>query len=565
MAGESTVSLFYERPLRVFLSNGARRKEQVELPADQPFDALRDAVHERLDARFPLELKHGRRVMGSDEDLRFVLELTKSKDVDIMIRVAAAPDAELPPTPPLPPSLAPVSGPQQMLSFFKFSPLSPDERPVLQAQLRQMLTRLGARGTVYLAPEAHPLRQPAPTRDAFSRRASRPMWQGLNAQLCSPNPNPNPNKGLNAQLCSPNPNPNPNQGMNAQLCVPLGAAEELVAELEQLKLGLEPNLAEVVAAELLPFDKLLVRERPQARARRRAAAGHLAPPPLTSWLSRPAGTWPLPPPCAHAPVRVAGADRRAAHRARLGPGRQGAHAAGVARRGAGRRRGAEAADARLPQPVRERGGQLRRGGAGGHPHLQRDVGHPPQQAAHAHAHAHANMQHATCMAYAWHMHMHMHGMCMACARYVHGMCMCMWHVHGMCMWHVACIASHAHRSKRMCGRSSCMCIACVHRTTFAKLRGRLDGVPSDTPIMTYCTGGIRCVKVNAFLEQSLGFSNTMRLQDGINGYLRFLREEQADDSAWRGQNFVFDKRTLVQPPADSTTGDGGGIEGEDDS
>ena len=39
----------------------------------------------------------------------------------------------------------------------------------------------------------------------------------------------------------------------------------------------------------------------------------------------------------------------------------------------------------------------------------------------------------------------------------------------------------------------------------------------------------------------------MRLQDGINGYLRFLREEQAD-SAWRGQNFVFDRRTLVEPP-----------------
>ena len=48
MAGESTVSLFYERPLRAFLSNGARRKEQVELPADQPFDALQDAVHETI-------------------------------------------------------------------------------------------------------------------------------------------------------------------------------------------------------------------------------------------------------------------------------------------------------------------------------------------------------------------------------------------------------------------------------------------------------------------------------------------------------------------------------------
>ena len=97
------------------------------------------------------------------------------------------------------------------------------------------------------------------------------------------------------------------------------------------------------------------------------------------------------------------------------------------------------------------------------------------------------------------------------------------------------------------------------------VRGRLDGVPADTPIMTYCTGGIRCVKVNAFLEQSLGFSNTMRLQDGINGYLRFLREEEADDSVWRGQNFVFDKRALVEPPADRTTGYGNGLEDEDDS
>lgn len=372
MAGESTVSLFYERPLRVFLSNGARRKEQVELPADQPFDALRDAVHERLDARFPLELKHGRRVMGSDEDLRFVLELTKSKDVDIMIRVAAAPDAELPPTPPLPPSLAPVSGPQQMLSFFKFSPLSPDERPVLQAQLRQMLTRLGARGTVYLAPE----------------------------------------------------------GMNAQLCVPLGAAEELVAELEQLKLGLEPNLAEVVAAELLPFDKLLVRERPQV---------------LTDGLPT-ALDW----------------------------GRAGKELT-----------------------PREWHGAVQADGEGRRP-LMLDC-------------------------------------------------------------------RNLYESEVGSFEGAEPVGTLTFSETWDTLRSRLDGVPSDTPIMTYCTGGIRCVKVNAFLEQSLGFSNTMRLQDGINGYLRFLREEQADDSAWRGQNFVFDKRTLVQPPADSTTGDGGGIEGEDDS
>ena len=49
--------------------------------------------------------------------------------------------------------------------------------------------------------------------------------------------------------------------------MPVGAAEELVAGLAQLELGLEPNLAEVVDAEELPFEKLLVKERAQARAR----------------------------------------------------------------------------------------------------------------------------------------------------------------------------------------------------------------------------------------------------------------------------------------------------------
>ena len=139
------------------------------------------------------------------------------------------------------------------------------------------------------------------------------------------------------------------------------------------------------------------------------------------------------------------------------------------------------------------------------------------------------------------------------------MCMCM-HIAREC---IACTSQYKHVQQHV--HSMCIAQHAQSIPTRVTARGRLDGVPSDTPIMTYCTGGIRCVNVNAFLEQSLGFSNTMRLQDGINGYLRFLREEQADDSAWRGQNFVFDKRTLVEPPADSTTSDGGGLEGEDDA
>ena len=92
--------------------------------------------------------------------------------------------------------------------------------------------------------------------------------------------------------------------------------------------------------------------------------------------------------------------------------------------------------------------------------------------------------------------------------------------------------------------------------TFAQswetLRSRLEHTPRDTPILTYCTGGIRCVKVNAFLEQELGFTQTKKLKDGIVGYLRHKREHQGVPTAWRGDNFVFDKRTLV-PPADAAS------------
>ena len=71
------------------------------------------------------------------------------------------------------------------------------------------------------------------------------------------------------------------------------------------------------------------------------------------------------------------------------------------------------------------------------------------------------------------------------------------------------------------------------------LRKRLDGVPRETPIMTFCTGGIRCVKTNAFLEQELGFSNTYRLRDGIHGYLRHVNDSPGLASKWQGENFVF--------------------------
>ena len=112
------------------------------------------------------------------------------------------------------------------------------------------------------------------------------------------------------------------------------------------------------------------------------------------------------------------------------------------------------------------------------------------------------------------------------------------------------------------------CLPVDDTQTFAQswdvLRERLAQVPKDAPIMTYCTGGIRCVKVNAWLEQEMGFTNTRKLKDGIVGYLRHLRSAPDAASSWRGRNFVFDKRTLVDSPREEGE-EGEGSAGEEEA
>ena len=86
------------------------------------------------------------------------------------------------------------------------------------------------------------------------------------------------------------------------------------------------------------------------------------------------------------------------------------------------------------------------------------------------------------------------------------------------------------------------CVCCAQSQGLDVLRARLKDVPRDQPIMTFCTGGIRCVKTNAFLEQELGFTQTYRLRDGIHGYNRFVLDADAA-SKWQGENFVFYERS----------------------
>lgn len=81
------------------------------------------------------------------------------------------------------------------------------------------------------------------------------------------------------------------------------------------------------------------------------------------------------------------------------------------------------------------------------------------------------------------------------------------------------------------------------RDSWEELERKLQHEDREKKILTYCTGGIRCVKVNAFLEQRMGFTNTGRLQGGIVSYARNLREQgKIDESTFKGVNHVFDGR-----------------------
>jgi len=63
---------------------------------------------------------------------------------------------------------------------------------------------------------------------------------------------------------------------------------------------------------------------------------------------------------------------------------------------------------------------------------------------------------------------------------------------------------------------------------------------TDT-IAMYCTGGIRCEKATA-LMQDFGFDEVYHLKGGI---LKYFEEVPAEQSKWHGECFVFDGRVAV--------------------
>jgi UPF0176 protein len=63
----------------------------------------------------------------------------------------------------------------------------------------------------------------------------------------------------------------------------------------------------------------------------------------------------------------------------------------------------------------------------------------------------------------------------------------------------------------------------------------------DARIATFCTGGIRCEKLSAWMLEQ-GFRDIYQLDGGI---LTYLEEIPAAESRWQGECFVFDERGAV--------------------
>lgn len=66
-------------------------------------------------------------------------------------------------------------------------------------------------------------------------------------------------------------------------------------------------------------------------------------------------------------------------------------------------------------------------------------------------------------------------------------------------------------------------------------------IPKDRPLLTYCTGGIRCEKLSAYLLEA-GFTNVAQLEGGI---VTYGKDEATQGARFDGKCYVFDERQSV--------------------
>ena len=74
----------------------------------------------------------------------------------------------------------------------------------------------------------------------------------------------------------------------------------------------------------------------------------------------------------------------------------------------------------------------------------------------------------------------------------------------------------------------------------------LEKQPKNKRILTFCTGGIRCEKVNTYIKKQ-GYNNIGRLKHGIIGYERWINNQSNNiTSKFEGEIFLFDRRRLLE-------------------
>jgi UPF0176 protein len=74
----------------------------------------------------------------------------------------------------------------------------------------------------------------------------------------------------------------------------------------------------------------------------------------------------------------------------------------------------------------------------------------------------------------------------------------------------------------------------------AELEGDKYEAIKDKPVVTYCTGGIRCEVISSMMKKR-GFKEVYQIDGGIVKY----GETYADDGLWEGSLYVFDDRMNV--------------------
>jgi len=85
-----------------------------------------------------------------------------------------------------------------------------------------------------------------------------------------------------------------------------------------------------------------------------------------------------------------------------------------------------------------------------------------------------------------------------------------------------------------------------HFRDFPEAVNQLPEKLKDQPVVTFCTGGIRCEKAAPFLEQA-GFKQVFQLDGGILKYF-----EDVGGAHYHGECFVFDQRVGVDPELKET-------------